>query len=349
MKKWFSEWFLVDIVALGTALLLLIGYIVGYDSLEPDSPFANLLPNVATEVLGVWIGVRVIDQIIKRRQRYHQMRQTLLDDVVSVRYQLDRFFPASLYTSLDPLYRALGWINEKSPVYRRHLSADEQEALERNLILAADAVTQCRVFNEHLKLNNECEQNFRKITVSITSWRNNLREYLQDIQYQMYPRLLDTPGPLGPWPQALAMLLTRIEHSLSMREREMLTTMQQEMRGDGPFTHLDVDRIISPLRHFDPSMYYGAILWHVQLEEAVDLIALNPLETEEKWKELLTQATAGIEETRETLPTPIIQAGEELLRDTIELGEYGLKSILAIALHDQQFDEMRRNIEFESM
>lgn len=349
MKKWIREWFLVDMVALGTGLLLLIGYVVGYDRLEPDSPLATLLPNIATEILGVWIGVRVIDQIIKRRQRYHQMRGNLLDDFVGVRYQLDRFFPASLYASLDPLFRALGWIQEKSSIYRRYLSADEQVAVEQNLVLATDAVTQCREFNERLKQNKEGEKSFRKLTLHVASMRHNLREYFQDLQYDAYPRLLDTPGPLEPWPQALEMLITYIHDSLSIQEREKLSIMHQEMLGEGPFNHFDLDRIIRPLRNFDPFMYYDNILWHVQMRQAADLIALEPLEAEEKWRELLTQATAGIEDTRETLPTPIIEAGEELLKDTIELGEVGLKSSLAIALHDEQFDELRRNIEFESM
>lgn len=37
------------------------------------------IPNLATELIGVWVGVRVIDAIIKRRDHHNNVRETLAD------------------------------------------------------------------------------------------------------------------------------------------------------------------------------------------------------------------------------------------------------------------------------
>lgn len=69
LRKWVRDWALIDIVVLGIGLFLTGGFIWYRQNNPTDtSPIIDLWPNVATEIIAIYLGVRFIDSLISRRE-----------------------------------------------------------------------------------------------------------------------------------------------------------------------------------------------------------------------------------------------------------------------------------------
>ena len=69
-KKWFFRWSFIDLPTLAVGLILLIWYLntkspVGFDTVFVES----IVPNLATELFGVWLSVRIIETVLRMRQK----------------------------------------------------------------------------------------------------------------------------------------------------------------------------------------------------------------------------------------------------------------------------------------
>lgn len=74
LRRWPGSWGAVDALGvLGLALALLYLLLATGDNNFLSTPGAQLLPNIATAFAGVWLSVRIIDRIIRRRDaREHE-------------------------------------------------------------------------------------------------------------------------------------------------------------------------------------------------------------------------------------------------------------------------------------
>jgi len=97
---------------------------------RPETHLDNLWGNLSTEMLGIWLGVRLIDWIIRSHESFTKAR------VRTVRFM--RFVEGRMHAVLDferthdlkGIYRELDWIMTRLPSRRRHLKLDEQRDLD---------------------------------------------------------------------------------------------------------------------------------------------------------------------------------------------------------------------------
>lgn len=348
MKFWIREWLWIDIIALGIGTVLLFGYIFRFDYFSGNTPQANLIPNFATEILGVWLSVRIIDQLLRRRQRYHDRRKALIDDLVMVRHQLDLFFPASRYASIETLERSQGWINEKMGDYLPYLSAVEREEALRNQNLAQKAVDLCREFHLLLEENLQAKQEVRDISLNLKLARTPLIDLIRTFRFESFSQLLEEPASLSHWAEILTKVLNESENALAANEHQVISELCRQISVDRVFTHRDIDDLTREASRFEASIWYGDVLWNSQLDNACDLIAINPIETIEKWEVFLESAKVDILNNQESYPDLLHHAGEYYLNSTTKLSVTGLEACLSIDEYDEAFDRIRRMIEKES-
>ena len=111
------------------AFLSAVIYVLLPENARLESHLDSLWGNFSTEMLGIWLGVRLIDWIIKAHESFTKSR------VRTVRFM--RFVEARMHAVLDfertydlkGIYRELDWIMTRMPSRRRHLKADEQRDL----------------------------------------------------------------------------------------------------------------------------------------------------------------------------------------------------------------------------
>lgn len=112
------------------ALLSAVIYAWLPEAKRPEPHLDSLWGNFSTEMLGIWLGVRLIDFIIRAHESSTKAR------VRTVRFM--RFMEGRIHAVLDfeqshdlkGIYRELDWIKTRMPSRRRHLKADEQRDLD---------------------------------------------------------------------------------------------------------------------------------------------------------------------------------------------------------------------------
>jgi hypothetical protein len=141
LRRWWRKWGWVDILTLGGGGALALGYF-GSRTGSWHDPVQDLWPNIATEVLGVWLSVRLIGGLIERRQRRIAVRDTLAGNGNYLMAVCQRIPPRFYDYELLSLRNELQWFREKkalkAKVLTRALSPGEQKAIERIFARASD-------------------------------------------------------------------------------------------------------------------------------------------------------------------------------------------------------------------
>jgi len=95
VERWWKEKAKIDLSCLGGGLLLVVGYFVYFEK-NPTSQTAlkDIWPNIASNILGIWISVRLIESLINQRNIYHSKRRKLISDLNSFKF-LSQFIQMS--------------------------------------------------------------------------------------------------------------------------------------------------------------------------------------------------------------------------------------------------------------
>ena len=78
MKKWLRKLNVIDFLALGIGICLTIAYILYKDVFNQNSPWLDIWPNISTEIIGIWVSIRVIDGLIDAREKKRSMREAII-------------------------------------------------------------------------------------------------------------------------------------------------------------------------------------------------------------------------------------------------------------------------------
>lgn len=76
-----GRWWKIDALTLGPGLFFV--YITWRRFPDAASFYDAMLPNFASELMGVWLGVRIIDYLISNQEEYHRVRRNVLNLIES--------------------------------------------------------------------------------------------------------------------------------------------------------------------------------------------------------------------------------------------------------------------------
>ena len=131
--RWSRKWAVVDIVGLGMATVLAGAYYVFSDSLR-NPQIGALWPNIATEVLGVWLSVRVIGAWLQSQREKRSVRSDIMGNLVFMTDLVDRLIPTFAGEDNCRLEREIRFFRDLKPYRFKKISRQERalvlEALE---------------------------------------------------------------------------------------------------------------------------------------------------------------------------------------------------------------------------
>lgn len=149
VRTWLRSWAPVDVLVLGGGLFAAKQYFSYWETHQtsPDAWF-DIWPNMATEVIGAWLSVRVIDYLIRRREQKSQSRLRIIDILLYIRdlARGSRLGPDP--SGLLRLGDELRYFEEAYNARERERNLSDDERLEVGKVrnLAADLLLEARKF-----------------------------------------------------------------------------------------------------------------------------------------------------------------------------------------------------------
>ena len=113
LKKWFFRWSFIDLPTIGFGIILMFLYINTRSDASLDNVFFDsLVPNLATELFGVWLSVRIIESVLRTRQKRSQLRSQLVDNMNYLVTLIRSIAPHFEQQTIDHLSSELKWFEE---------------------------------------------------------------------------------------------------------------------------------------------------------------------------------------------------------------------------------------------
>jgi hypothetical protein len=162
LKNWWNKWGVVDVLTLGGGVAATIGYIAYFTRPEDiRSALLNLWPNIATEILGVWLSVRIIGAIIDNRQERRNVRNMLAGNLNFLLGICQRLAPRFYSFHLIDLQNEIMFYTDrkrlKSPVFKKYFSRQEREVTDNAFGHAQTILEQGRVAGTTIQEGFEVE------------------------------------------------------------------------------------------------------------------------------------------------------------------------------------------------
>jgi hypothetical protein len=105
---------LVDLIGLGVGGLLTVSYLLASDSIAESSSVKAIWSNLGTEILGVWLSVRVIGAVLSERDERKRVRDSVIGNINFMMGICQRLPPYFDEGTLKDLNNELMWFREKS-------------------------------------------------------------------------------------------------------------------------------------------------------------------------------------------------------------------------------------------
>jgi len=93
--------------------------------LRPEDHLDGLWGNLTSEMVGIWLSVRLIDWIIRTHESFTKARVRIVRNMRFTEKQLHTIVDFQRPYDLKMLYRELEWIESRMPARSRHLRPDE--------------------------------------------------------------------------------------------------------------------------------------------------------------------------------------------------------------------------------
>jgi hypothetical protein len=80
LRKWFSTYLIIDLIGLGIGGGFALLYVLASFKIV-NTNLKDIWANLSTEIIGVWLSVRIIDKVLERRTKKHRARLYLIDNL----------------------------------------------------------------------------------------------------------------------------------------------------------------------------------------------------------------------------------------------------------------------------
>ena len=178
MKKWIREWIKIDVLLLGIFVLLTSWLYIIKGSWTGNSTTNSILkdylPNIATELLGVWLSVRIIDKMIKNRYHYHDIRKDILNFFERLSYDFEDLEPFFDKWRIDLIFRNLRHRKEKFEYQLKHFEKDEIEIIRKLFSNSNNLAIEAKDYISNLVSINDFMSNAVPMIRKVEENRSNL-------------------------------------------------------------------------------------------------------------------------------------------------------------------------------
>jgi hypothetical protein len=99
-------------------------------SLRPSDRIDSLWANLATEMIGIWVGVRLIDWIIRRNESATKARVRTVRNMRFVERKLKEFLEVRRAFKVMEFEREIAWFKSMLSTRSRYLKADERRDVD---------------------------------------------------------------------------------------------------------------------------------------------------------------------------------------------------------------------------
>ena len=112
-QKWFYRWSFIDLPTIGVGLIIIYYYINTHINNGLETALVeSIIPNLATELFGVWLSVRIIETVLRTRQKRSQLRSQLVENMNYLVTLIRGIAPHFEQQTIDHLSSELKWFEE---------------------------------------------------------------------------------------------------------------------------------------------------------------------------------------------------------------------------------------------
>ncbi|MEQ0558475.1 hypothetical protein ABJI51_05300 [Amycolatopsis sp. NEAU-NG30] len=155
-------------VILVLAIAALAGYLLAHSRLAPDSAWGSLWPNITTDLFGIWLTVRVIDELGTVRSKRQEIMRGFRGNVnYSKKCAMD-LLPQPRHWAMRSLDDEISGLTTRLDHQGMYLRQDERDRIRtaiRNLsAISLDAKELASIFRERTRLEDTMRRVFREAT-----------------------------------------------------------------------------------------------------------------------------------------------------------------------------------------
>lgn len=345
MKKWWQEWAFFDAVALGVGITLIFIYVFADEQLQSISAFQSLVPNLATEIIGVWVSIRIIEKIIRNRDQFHGNRRNVFESLANLGELQRKMFPNPQEWQLRNLINQRDYCAEIIETRKKYLLKDEIEQSKKCLEIADDAYGKILRFFEVKKDVSETKVLIELKENAINRYREGVLYNIKNIVDLGLALSGDSAAPLG-------ILLTNFRENAKAandcfndEENAVIAELLKFFDDKETITYSDITKIPSTivLEITKKIWTYGAD-WYKQLSHAEDMIYRLSDSNDNSWASKLEIVGMILERNPDKYSKPLLDLAKLWLQQALDLGESATQ---VIAISDEYIDylqELRSNI-----
>lgn len=182
IKKWWINWAKFDLIALvlGGMTTYVYVYIKNIYA-DQTVPLLDIWSNVSAGILGAWVTVRLMDNIIRSREHRHSVRSMLWRNLNFIRSKAQTLLPLFPEYEVTNLKNELMWAKERRDNIEKQLYSSEKQDYRNILSLLESLISdveQC-LFTRHKV--RDLEGSIDYTLDSFSEIRTRMRLLLDDI------------------------------------------------------------------------------------------------------------------------------------------------------------------------
>jgi hypothetical protein len=150
IKQFWKKKWLIDVILL-IALCVAIYFTVRTSDKDKGFDYNSFLLNLSTEIIGVWLSVRIIDRLLKKRERLENARRNLVQNLRHPFNYAYLLSPRYKRKDVDYLKNEMKWFERrwiKRRSFLKNREADIAMDITRNNYLLITAIENLVIYYE---------------------------------------------------------------------------------------------------------------------------------------------------------------------------------------------------------
>lgn len=202
---------LIDILALGIGGLLCAAYVAH----RPGDALENLWPNLGTELLGVWISIRVIESLLRKSDERSGIRNTLVGNLAYMLRIAQQLLPDLYHFNINDFRHEVKWFAEVRRARERHLSKDEKADIASTFEAAAALLRSVEALSTSDKRAQLAFEQAGFADPLVNAWRDRYNEFRRSWErtdeVHQFVQIARSQLPVGHSPEQVSTLLSLLD------------------------------------------------------------------------------------------------------------------------------------------